>query len=219
MTRAKRFVDEALALIGEAEEDTLNKDVDPNVIDATKDDELDLGATGEEPPVEDEFGLGGDSTTAPTVRIEKEGPITVNKGDVQLSIGDDGSIDITLDGAGGATEPDLSLGDMTDTAPEGEGDKEASAEEDDYKIDWDKEKEKEVPKEGLSEDPTDVKEPIHEGTSKAAKVLEMHKVVTVTECTDKKYECMSCENYNECKDKHKKAEPEEEKDFLSQGYL
>jgi len=214
MTRAKRFVEEALNLIGEAgvdasgdlTDDEKDATADPNVIDdtATGEDELDLGATPE--PPEDEFGLGG-TTLAPTVRIEKDGPITVSKGDVQLSIGDDGNIDITLDGTG-AAEPDLGgLGDMTDKA---EAPPEPSPEEDDYKIDWEKEKEEE-PEGELK------KESLEEGVSKARQILEMDKVIT--ECEDKKYECMSCEGYDKCEDKYKKAEEEDESDFLTQGYM
>lgn len=147
MSRAKKFIDEALQLIGEADDpnDLIGggapggpgapgSDVSPEVIDDTTPDlggdPLDLGA---EP--EDEFGLGG-ATTSPTVKIEKDGPITVNKGDVQLSIGDDGTIDISLDG-GAPAEPAAPIGDMTDKPVEGE----PSPEEDDYQIDWSKEKE------------------------------------------------------------------------------
>jgi len=219
MTRAKRFVTEALNLLGEAgmPDDPAPVDdtsTDPDVIDDTAgpEDELDLGGTPDEPPVEDEFGLG--ASVAPTIRIEKDGPITINKGDVGLTIGDDGNIDITLDGNLSAAEPE-DLGDMSDQPAEPEA---ASPEEDDYKIDWEKEKEEEVPEEGKKDDKGS-KEPIQEGVSKALKVLSLGKVVTVTECVDQKYECMSCEKYDECTDKHKKAEPEDEKDFLTQGYM
>jgi hypothetical protein len=255
MTRAKRFVEEALILIGEADDpndlfkgvdDTTDTDVDgadpnvePDVTDDTGNGDLDLGAESE-----DDFGLGG--TTTPTVRIEKDGPITVNKGDVQLSIGDDGAIDISLDG-GSSEEPVADLGDMSDKPAETD---EPSPEEDDYKIDWDKEKEEEVPgsekpKESLrgSED-TNILIQETEGNrdfegqvisslsrqqspatsraeiSKARKVLGLESSTgVVTECSDKKYECMSCNNYEECMDKNKKQVPEEDnKDFLTQGY-
>lgn len=219
-TRAMRFLNEALPLIGEQAPDLdPNKDKeDPTVIDDTAGGDLggdldtggdDLGL-GAEP--EDEFGLGASSAT-PSVRIEKDGPITVNKGDVELTIGDDGNIDITLDGGTGdlsepAPTPDLNV------APEGE----ETPEEDDYKIDWDKEKEGEgetLPKEGLEKGAS--AEPVLE--SKARQVLNM-KTKPVLECIDSKYECMSCGSYDECQDKMKKAEPkEDESDFLTQGYL
>jgi len=165
----------------------------------TDDTDLDLGA---EP--EDDFGLGG--TTAPTVRIEKDGPITVNKGDIQLSIGDDGAIDISLDGGAPAEEPLPDLGDMTDKPAE----EETSPEEDDYKIDWKKEKEEEVPgeekpKESLQDD-KGAKTPIHEtegnrdfkGQTKSpatsgAKISKARKVL-------------------------KQIPEEDDKDFLTQGY-
>lgn len=251
MTRASRFVKEALNLIGEADDPITDKEdaVDPNVIDDTAGgDDLDLGAVPEE-PVEDEFGLGG--SIAPSVRIEKDGPITVSKGDVQLSIGDDGAIDITLDGGGSLAEPEIPAGDMTDKAAE--ADKE-SPEEDDYKIDWDKEKEgkageEPLPKEGLevvkSKETIQIIQEAETGkdfegqvltsldkhqspattgaeVSKARKVLSMgvDSDTVVAECKDKKYECLSCESYDECQDKNrKKVDDEDEKDFLTQGYL
>jgi len=229
-TRAKRFLEEALVLIGEAEDSkdlfTDDKDAsgekDPTVIDDTAGDSLDLGAEPEEPPVEDDFGLGGSNT--PSVRIQKDGPITVNKGDVQLMIGDDGNIDITFDGGASAIEPDL--GDMTDKAPAPE---EESPEEDDYKIDWEKEKESE-PKESLEEDlegqvlsagsrRQGVDGSVAPNMSKARLVLSMdNSTSVVAECKDKKYECMSCECYDECVDKNKKQETEDEADFLTQSY-
>lgn len=235
MTRAKRFLDEALQLLGEAEkDDTVDFPVDDTMDDTTPDlgdttgDDLDLGAETEEPPVDD-FGLGG-SSTAPTVRIEKDGPITVNKGDVQLSIGDDGAIDITLDNLENDLEPsmdDAGLGDMTDKTepavkPEGE--------EDDYNIDWEKEKENK-PEESFKEDfksqvmtslDKDQNPAIKGNISKAKQILNMEddSVDVVRECLDKKYECASCECNNECQDKNKKMkEEEDDSDFLSQGYL
>lgn len=253
MTRAKRFVEEALILIGEADDPNAlvpggdsTAPTDPNeptVTDDTAGGDLDLGGVPDEPV--DDFGLGGVSV-APTVRIEKDGPITVNKGDVQLSIGDDGAIDISLDGGAPAEEPLPDLGDMSDKPAETG---EPSPEEDDYKIDWDKEKEGEVPgeekpKESLQDD-KGAKVPIQETEgnrdfegqtisslskqqspatsgaeiSKARKVLGMESSAgVVTECSDKKYECMSCGSYEECMDKNKKQVPEEDKDFLTQGY-
>lgn len=250
MTRAKRFVEEALSLIGEADDpndlskgDAADPNAEPTVTDDTAGSgDLDLGAVPDEPV--DDFGLGGVSV-APTVRIEKDGPITVNKGDVQLSIGDDGAIDISLDGGALAEEPAVS--DMTDKPVENE---EPSPEEDDYKIDWEKEKEGEVPgnekpKEGLQDD-KGAKVPIQETEgnrdfegqtisslskqqspatsgaeiSKARKVLGMESSAgVVAECSDKKYECMGCDSYDECMDKNKKQVPEEDDtDFLTQGY-
>lgn len=250
MTRAKRFVEEALILIGEADDpnalvpgdDAANE---PTVTDDTAGGgDLDLGGIPDEPV--DDFGLGG-VTAAPTVRIEKDGPITVNKGEVQLSIGDDGAIDISLDGGAPAEEPLPDLGDMSDKPAEPG---EPSPEEDDYKIDWDKEKEGEVPgeekpKESLQDD-KGAKTPIHETEgnrdfegqtisslskqqspatsgaeiSKARQVLGMESSSdVVAECQDKKYECMSCGSYEECMDKNKKQVPDEDdKDFLTQGY-
>lgn len=246
MSRATRFVKEALILIGEADDPNLMKDdaaadatsEEPVVTDDTAGvDDLDLGA---EP--EDEFGLG--ASTAPTVRIEKDGPITVNKGDIQLSIGDDGAIDISLDGGGLAEEPAAPVDDMSDKPADGE----ASPEEDDYNIDWNKEKEGEevpgAPKESLK-DGEGTKDKVDEAIdlegnvisalnkkqspattgaefSKAQKVLNMgtNSGDIVTECKDKMYECMSCECYDECQDKGKKKVPEDdEKDFLTQGYM
>lgn len=218
-TRAMRFLKEALPLIGEQAPKDLDlgtEEKDPTVIDDTAGDgdlggDLDTGGDdlglGAEP--EDEFGLGASS--APSVRIEKDGPITVNKGDVELTIGDDGNIDITLDGGTGDLSEPAPSSDLG-AAPPAE---EETPEEDDYKIDWDKEKE-ELPKESL--------EPVlgAEGAvleSKARQVLNME-AKPVLECIDSKYECMSCGSYDECQDKAKKAEPQEdETDFLTQGYL
>jgi hypothetical protein len=254
MSRAKKFVEEALLLIGEADDPNdlaaggdeagAEAGAGPDVIDDTAapagDDDLDLGAVAEP---EDEFGLGG--SVAPTVRVEKDGPITVNKGDVQLSIGDDGNIDISLDGGTGAEA--APIGDMTDK-PADNG--EESPEEDDYNIDWEKEKEgqpeggeagAEPPAESLKDKGAEMplsedlegqtinqkkqQSPATTGAqiSKAASVLNMDAGTNsgdvVAECTSKQYECMSCECYDNCIDKKKKPVPaEEESDFLTQGF-
>lgn len=205
-TRARKFVEEALILIGEAEDNLIIDDTVDTTNDSTEEEEneLDLETVpDEEEDVEDEFDLGG---VAPVVRIEKEGPITINKGDVELTIGDDGNIDITLNGEEPPAVPveDEDTDDAEDIEDiEDTDDADKSKEDDEYKIEWEKEEETET-EESLG--------------SKATQVLEMHKVVNVPECIDNKYECMSCDVYEECKDKYKKAVPKEEKDFLTQGY-
>lgn len=207
MSRAEKLFKDAKRLIGEAE-DPNSLDTPPEEDGAVPTDDsdapLDLGAEDDSLSApEDDFDLGG--STSPSVRVEKEGPITVNKGDIQLTIGDDGGIDITLDGDDASlmdSEPTDSFGDDL-----GGSESDEPKEDDDYQIDWEKEDEG-----GSDEQPK-------ESFSKARLILSMSES-TINECMDHMYECASCDGYDCCKDKHKqKFSDEKESDFLTQGYL
>ena len=210
MTRANKL----LSVIGEADDPNSLFAADDSVVDdetSIKDDEsdepLDLGAEDDTlAPDDDEFDLGGSAST-PSVRIEKDGPITVNKGDIQLTIGDDGGIDISLDGDDASLSDDGLTDDLeNDSLGDEEG--EEKKEDDEYQIDWEKEAE---------DNPAD--DQPKEGFSKARLILGLKESV-IYECTDKVYECNSCDGYDCCKDKHKqKYSDEEDSDFLSKGYL
>lgn len=235
MTRAERFIKEAFDFIGEDKEsNSFDLDTEEKDINGGEEDTLDLGAESDdiELPVEDELDLG---SITPTVKVQKEGPIIVDKGDIRLSIADDGTIDISL----GGSEDSV---DMTDKSSQDKEDVPAADKKDEYDIDWDKEDDKEGdiegnPKESFKEN-VDLEgqtlinlgkkqnkvtaDSTIQPISKARSILNIdnNSGDYVSECEDQKYECVSCGNSSNCTDpKKKKIDEEDEEDFLTDGYL
>lgn len=223
MSISKKFIDEALDFLGEQDLDDkkLGDEAPVDDLGAEEDplQDLDLGA--EEPAIPE-------PTDQPAVRIEKDGDITINKGEIAMTITDDGTIDINFDNLNTDIEPTPPV----EEPVTGEG--ETSAESDAYNIDWEEE-EKEA---GAGEK----KESLEEGTLSAAdqqsaamahvqspavigatvvdvsKARRLNRSESTSECV--RETCEGCDKFNECdqpgKHRGKKAD---DNDFISQGYL
>ena len=192
MSVAQRFLKEAMSFLGEQEDDKKNDDVA-----AVDDMAVDGGAAAGGDELDDlDIGEPAVDANAANIHIEKDGDIVINKGAVQLTVADDGSVDINLDNL----EADLETPELMDASDKGE-EPAPNAEDDSYNIDWKKEEES-----GL--------EP-QEGFSKASRAA---LTIKITEgCNEAS--CDECDKFDECNEPGKHKGSGEEADFLTQNYL